>query len=341
MPNPDGSSTPEESLAQLLVDVRAIRQELDDYKAAALVEFANATKVSEFHTAYQTRMTKLEQDLNKAFMESMGNSKSRRDISESKVLSTLPTYEGKDKWREWVTKMITAMDQFRPGSRAVIDHVIRTGTEDWTKASHDLWLSPKPEQMGMYEPMNRDMWWIMTQKTASEAYGKVMAFGGSEGGNGLDVFMKLYRWYTKIAQVSVDELRDKCSGPPRASKMEDIPGIIERWKQHVAHLEQVDNADPFTEKWRITAIRKILCGKIREHVEWKYAQEGSVPTEKGLLGEIRDYLASQRISRNPDDMDINNLKKGKGNGTTGSPGTGRQYQSAPQQQPWWNAYPPT
>ena len=107
----------------------------------------------------------------------------------------------------------------------------------------------------MCGPMHRDMWWVMAQKTSSDAYGKVMTFAGSEGGNGLAVFMKLYIWYTKIAQVSVDELRDKCSGPPRANKMEEIPGIIERWKQHVAHLEQVDNEDPFTEKWRITAIR--------------------------------------------------------------------------------------
>ena len=45
----------------------------------------------------------------------MGTAKGHKNIAESKIAASIEKFEGKrELWREWVSKFVTAIDQFRP-----------------------------------------------------------------------------------------------------------------------------------------------------------------------------------------------------------------------------------
>ena len=134
-----------EQINQIKDLLKPALEDLERCKIFAANEFALASKVGEFHTECNARFAKLEQYLNQAFEDlarkQVNNPGNRRDIAESKVLQTLPVFDGTLRWREWVTKLVTVMEQLRPGSRFILEFVMKQETEDWMKESHDLWFA--------------------------------------------------------------------------------------------------------------------------------------------------------------------------------------------------------
>ena len=113
-----------EQINQIKDLLKPALEDLDRCKIFATSEFALASKVGEFHAEYNARFAKLEQDLNQAFEDlarkQVNQAVNKRDIAESQTLQTLPVFDGQLRWREWVTKLITVMEQFRPGARAIL-----------------------------------------------------------------------------------------------------------------------------------------------------------------------------------------------------------------------------
>ena len=59
----------------------------------------------------------------------MGTTKGHKNIAESKIAASIDKFEGqRELWREWVSKFVTAIDQFRPGSRDILETIIRRMT---------------------------------------------------------------------------------------------------------------------------------------------------------------------------------------------------------------------
>ena len=93
----------------------------------------------------------------------------------------------------------------------------------------------------MYAELNRDLWYILVAKTPGEAYTKVNG-SNTRKGNGLDGFTEMTRFYTKVTHTPVQELRKKCMSPDKANKEEDIWNKTDKWRENVAHLQQIDPA---------------------------------------------------------------------------------------------------
>ena len=97
----------------------------------------------------------------------MGTAKGHKNIAESKIAASIEKFEGKrELWREWVSKFVTAIDQFRPGSRGILEMIIkRDDVKEYDKDVHDtLFPEDDTELHGIYDNLNRDLWYIWCQK---------------------------------------------------------------------------------------------------------------------------------------------------------------------------------
>ena len=107
---------------------------------------------------------------------------------------------------------------------------------------------------------------------------------------------------------------------------------IEEWLEAEMELGRIDpEFEHLPMAWRVSAIRGILTGKIKDHVDLKDA-EGELDMET-LIKEVRKYAGVKRLelrdtgkkkARGPDAMDVdpilgwnNNQEQGDGEGEEG------------------------
>ena len=79
-------------------------------------------KVNEIHRTYDAKLTAMDRQLEIASAGYKGS----RNIAESTIPMGIPMLESKrEHWREWVAKIITSVDQFRPGARDVLETIVK------------------------------------------------------------------------------------------------------------------------------------------------------------------------------------------------------------------------
>ena len=57
------------------------------------------------------------------------------------------------------------MQKLRPGARAILREIDVTDKDLWDKAAHNEAFCDSTELQELYETLNEDMWWILSQKT--------------------------------------------------------------------------------------------------------------------------------------------------------------------------------
>lgn len=223
-----------------------------------------------------------------------GNNK---PLLESKAIQNMKVL-GNDRaeYRMWQEKFANAMEQLRPGSKAlfrlignkVMAEGIPLGPEGkWDEEKANEWLDEVEATGEDFSSGNwrwrlkKDLELVLIDKFEGEA--RNMVKNSSPEGSGLEAWMRIHDWFSRISGEGMSERRHRVMIPRQAKKEEDIVVELERWKREVREVELADENDggegklPFT--YKLAALKRILVGKIADHVRFK---------ESELLANIKD-----------------------------------------------------
>ena len=92
--------------------------------------------------------------------------------------------------------------------------------------------------------------------------------------------------------------------------------MIETWCSDIMRLKRIDKAtDKLPDGYFLSALRRILCGEIKEHVDSMCSQKKE-PNMQEVLGLVRKYAHIRRIDltlRKRNDMHVDEMRgTGKG-----------------------------
>ena len=163
-----------------------------------------------------------------------------------------------------------------------------------------------------------------------------------EEGMGLEAFRKISRWYTNMNQVSIHEFRGKVMNPEPATQENEVAERIEEWVADVMRLKRIDKAtNNMPDGYFLSALRRILCGRIKESVDL-LCSERDEPSWEEVLGRVRKYANLRRIDltlRKRNDMHVDETRGMSGRWSDWTrPGTHQGKGPGPWSKGGWN-YP--
>ena len=200
------------------------------------------------------------------------------------------------------------MQQLRPGARAILREIDVTDKERWDKLAHDGIFCDSQELQDMCETLNDDIWWVLSVKTTGGTLSMVTSV---EEGMGLEAYRKISSWYNNMNQTSVHEFRGQVMNPEPATKEAEVAERIETWVANVMHLKRIDKATAtLPDGYFLSVLRRILCGRIKEHVDLMCSQR-TEPSMQDVLGMVRTYAHIQRLAltlRSRTDMHVDDVR---------------------------------
>ena len=103
-----------------------------------------------------------------------------------------------------------------------------------------------------------------------------MVKNASEVGSGIEAWMRVHDWFTRIGGEGKSELRNRVMMPKQAKKEEDIITELEKWKRELREVEMSDENDgtggKLPDTYKLAALKRILVGKIADHVRFKESE---------------------------------------------------------------------
>ena len=90
--------------------------------------------------------------------------------------------------------------------------------------------------------------------------------------------------------------------PPQCKHDHEISQAIEEWEERYRILKDEDKESELPESWRMTALKKILCGDIRKHIELR---EEEIKSYDELRKIIMNWAMNKKLEKSKHDpMDI-------------------------------------
>ena len=246
-----------------------------------------------------------------------------RDVEESKAISNLPVFQGGERgvYKEWHEKFVNVFTQVRKGTRSLLEELETTKEEYWADMDFDTWARARGVSDGKYDGWSADLWWVLIEKTSGEALQRVK---GTKRGEGMEAYRRLHQWYARQTTMTMQELRMKVMRPGQARNEGEVAQKLEEWTEAKIELDRMEkNGDGLPEQWQVAAVRGILAGKIKEHMDLRMAEKELGIEE--LVREVRKYAGMRRAEakgkRNDDAMDVDQVRRHQGMGqTTGGSG---------------------
>ena len=83
----------------------------------------------------------------------------------------------------------------------------------------------------------------------------------------------------------------------------EIAGAIEKWERNYRRIIEEDKAEPLPDRYRMTAIKCLLVGEIKRHVNLR---EEEIETYQELRNIVMKYAVNRRIEkeRGNDPMEV-------------------------------------
>ena len=242
-----------------------------------------------------------------------GGGNGGKPILESKAIAGLGKLgSDKSEYRLWREKFENAMDQVRPGSKTLLlvwgNKVMSDGipmkeeggfdveaVEDWSKEAADEDSDLDLDKWSLIR-IGKDLMAVLTDKCEGEA--RDMVKNASREDSGIEAWMKLHDWFTRISGMAMSDRRNRVMSPNQSKREEDIIHDLERWKREVREVETADENDggegklPYT--YKLSALKKLLVGRIQEQVRFKEAELQVTVKERGEAKHKRIYEEIER-----------------------------------------------
>ena len=88
-------------------------------------------------------------------------------------------------------------------------------------------------------------------------------------GEGLRPYVKLHQWFTKTTLQGQTNNRLRIMQPIAPKHDHEVAGAVERWEERYRMLLEEDGEEELGEKYKMSALKQILCGDIKKHIELK------------------------------------------------------------------------
>ena len=243
----------------------------------------------------------------------------KKPILESKALQDVGQLSDSKSYRNFNRKMRNAMEQTRPWSRAAIEYIEKIKEKDIMEAA--IGLPGKKvidviltifEDSCVGDPallhtidedsirdLDRDLWSILTAKADGEALSKLKSVNQGEG---LWAYIRIHHWFSRTTDQGKNARRLAIMDPPQCKHDHEISQAIEEWEERYRILKDEDKESELPESWRMTALKKILCGDIKKHIELR---EEEIKGYDELRKIIMNWAVNKKLEKSKHDpMDI-------------------------------------
>ena len=224
---------------------------------------------------------------------------------------------GKD-YRIWNQKLKNNMDQIRPkareiltwlekiqeakltteehGKRKRLEVIKEMFDEDLEKQKNSTTMINEGEKLDeemreKLSDMNRDMWAILQDKTEGTTYDKVNSVSPGEG---LYAYVRMHQWYVRTTELGKTNRRIKIMKPEQCKHEWEIAAAVEKWEEQHHALSQEPGEEKLPDAYKITALKCLLMGDIKRHVELK---EEDLKTYDQIRTYIMAWAVNKRIEK--------------------------------------------
>ena len=88
-------------------------------------------------------------------------------------------------------------------------------------------------------------------------------------GEGLRGFIRLHQWFNKTTELGKTNRIIDVMRPDACKREHEIASAVERWEERYRRIMEEDGAEELPESYRKTALKCLLVGDIKRHVELK------------------------------------------------------------------------
>ena len=115
-------------------------------------------------------------------------------------------------------------------------------------------------------------------------------------------YIRIHHWFSRTTDQGKNARRLAIMDPPQCKHDHEIPQAIEEWEERYRILKDEDKESELPESWRMTALKKILCGDIRKHIELR---EEEIKSYDELRKIIMNWAVNKKLEKSKHDpMDI-------------------------------------
>ena len=142
-------------------------------------------------------------------------------------------------------------------------------------------------------------------------------------GEGLWAYVKLHQWFTKTTLQGQTNNRLRIMQPIAPKHDHEVAGAVERWEERYRMLMEEEGEDELPEKYKMSALKQLLRGDIRKHIDLK---EQELRTYAEMRGAIMTWAVNKRLEKEREsgvqDMDCGRVE---GGANIDTPPAGRPY----------------
>ena len=233
--------------------------------------------------------------------------KDDRPILECKCISDLPMVGDTKGYRDFNRRVKNALDQVRPNAtetlqfleeikeRDVSEIMVGSNTKSYFKIIKDLYESGfQTKYPGIGETLeknNRELWSMISAKAEREALYKIQ---GVPRGEGLWAYIRVHRWFSQTTEQGMTKRRISIMNPDPVKHDWEISEAIESWEERYRQLVEEDAEERLGEKYRMAAVRNLLVGDIKKHVDLK---ESEITSYEHLRSIIMSWAVERKLEK--------------------------------------------
>ena len=243
-----------------------------------------------------------------------------KPILESKAVSDLPKIADSKGYREWNRQLKNALEQIKPNARKVfafVEQISEAQIADYKRhnindAAFECVMDIYDNQGNQYkakypdieeelEKMNRDLWSILVAKAKDEAWEKI---SGVQQGEGLWAYIRMHRWFKQTTEQGMINRRTSIMDPDPIKQDHMLASGIERWEERYRSLVEEEKEDELPERYRMAALRKMLTGDIKKHVDLEISK---IKTYQDLRSTIMNWAVDRKLEKERKDEDLGEI----------------------------------
>lgn len=220
--------------------------------------------------AGSTGMT-LQQAINHLAELKESSAERKKSITELKCISNLEKISNnKLDYNLWLERLKAALDQYDLRARSVLEALEKDTSanmsyDEWVTGENQLKIFRGIEiEPSIISAMRRPIYSVLINKVDGEMAIKIR----SNCQDGLFSFSLLHRWFMETSGDGLAEKRVYVMNPQQAKQESEIYHLVDKWERELLDLQKVaGNTEIMSESLMKSALKKICCGKMKEHVD--------------------------------------------------------------------------
>ncbi len=113
-------------------------------------------------------------------------------------------------------------------------------------------------------------------------------------GEGLWSYVKMHQWFMSTTDLGKTNQRIDIMRPPQCKHDWEVAEAVEKWEEKYRIVKEEDGDQELPEKYRMTALKCILVGYIKKHIELR---EEDIKTYEEMRAIIMKWAVNEKIEK--------------------------------------------